>query len=361
MGLFSDYGEDTVFRNEEVLQTEYLPAKLPHREGQIQEIANAIKPAISGKSPYNLFILGSPGVGKTAVVKYVFQQLSEYERVIPIYINCWEYNTRHAVLSKILNELGGIAPRRGIATDEVYERFESQIKKANQIPIISLDEIDQLLIKDGSFLLYDLLRCGAKLGIIAISNDPFIGRLLDDRVKSSLANEEIHFKPYTSREILEIVKERMRLGFRAGKIEEGAAKAVAEFTEERGGDIRLALECLWKCGRIADQKGTIAKEEYLSEIFKKTSDVYTKELLNSLSETEKRILKVIASSPELSSGELLEQYGEKNKIAERTMRNYVSRLETLKVIDAPMTSKGYRGKSRIISLRIPKDLILELS
>jgi len=360
MGLFSDYGEDTVFKNEDVLQTEYLPEKLPHREGQVQAIANAIKPAISGKSPYNLFILGSPGVGKTAVVKHVFNQLSEYERVIPIYINCWEYNTRHAVLSKILNELGGIAPRRGIATDEVYERFESQIKKSNQIPIIALDEIDQLLLRDGSLLLYDLLRCGAKLGLIAISNDPFIGRMLDDRVKSSIAHEEIHFKPYTKAEVLEIVKDRMRLGFRAGKIEEGVAKAVAEFTDSKGGDIRLALECLWKCGRTADQKGTTAKAEYLNEIFKKASDTYLTDLLKSLSETEKAILKVIAASPELSSGELLAQYGEKNKIAERTMRNYVSRLETLKLIDAPMTSKGYRGKSRIISLRIPKDLVLEL-
>ncbi len=361
MGLFSDYGEDTVFKNEEVLQTDYLPAQLPQREGQRQQLANSIKPAISGRSPYNLFILGSPGVGKTAVVKYVFLQLADYERLLPIYINCWEYNTRHAVLSKILNALGGIAPRRGIATDEVYERFESQIKGMSQIPIIALDEVDQLLIRDGSLLLYDLLRCGARLGIIAISNDPFIGRLLDGRVKSSLAHEEILFKPYTEKEILVILKERVRLAFRAGKIDNDVTGAVAEFTAERGGDLRLALECLWKCGRAADENGTIAKRKYLETIFNKTSDIYIKELLNALSDTEKTILKAIAGSGELSSGELLEACCEKSKIAERTLRKYLSRLETLRLIDAPMTSKGYRGTSRRITLRVPKETVLELS
>ena len=94
--------DETLFAREDVLLPEYLPEILPHRESQIQVIADNIKPAAFGRKPENSFIFGAPGIGKTATAKFIFRQFEEFsERVKTIYINCWDYRTSHAVLSKI--------------------------------------------------------------------------------------------------------------------------------------------------------------------------------------------------------------------------------------------------------------------
>ncbi|MFH1786971.1 MAG: AAA family ATPase [archaeon] len=364
--LFTGAGGATVFRNESVLSPEYLPDQFPHRENQIQEVANCIKPALSGGKPYNCFIFGPPGVGKTAVVNFVFKELSEFERVTPIYVNCWEYNTRHAVLSKLLNEMGGIAPRRGVATDEVFDRFLRQLRQTT--PIIALDEVDQLIRRDGSQLLYDLVRAreqqkNSNLSVIAISNDLFIMRNIDARVKSSLGQEEISFKPYSERELEDIIKERLDIAFRKGFYEPAIISLTAKEAAMRGGDVRFALECLWKAGREADKDGSKVKASHMKTVFGKTGDLHVEEMIRSLSGHERLILRTIAKYPDAISGEIFTKYSllTKEPVADRTFRNYISRLETLNLIETRPTGEGMKGQSRIISLKISPETVIRSS
>lgn len=355
MGIFSNIEQETVFKSEEALQAEFLPQALMHREGQIAQIANCIKPALSGKKPYNVFVSGPPGVGKTAVIKFIFRELEEYERVEAVYLNCWEYNTRHAVLGSVLTSLGGFAPRRGVATDEVFDKLMSFIKGSEKTVIIALDEIDQLLRNDGSQVLYDLSRsAGAKAGIVAITNDMYVGRFLDARVKSSLAQENLSFMPYSEREVLDILSERAKLAFRPGKQEPGLVPRVAKFVGGRGGDLRLGLECLWKAGRLADEKGTIVRKEYLEEIFGRASQPNVGEALSRLSGMHRKLLRLMGTDGVLS-GELFEKVAK--DISERSFRNYVADLEAMKLVEATATGAGFRGKSRLLRCRVPLNML----
>lgn len=355
MGIFSNLEQDTVFKSEEVLQADFVPQSLLHREGQINEIANCVKPALSGRKPYNVFVSGPPGVGKTAVVRFIFRELEGYERVEAVYVNCWEYNTRHAVLSCMLSSLGGFAPRRGVATDEVFDKLLAFVRTGGKSIIIALDEIDQLLRNDGSQLLYDLSRClGAKAGIVAITNDLYVGRFLDARVKSSLAQENISFMPYSEREVLDILSERAKLAFRVGKQEPGIVQMVARFVSSRGGDLRLGLECLWKAGRLADDKGTIVKKEYLEGIFGRVSQPKMEEMLGRLGDMHKRILGLMGGG-EILSGELFEKVS--NEMSERSFRNYISDLEAANLVEARPTGAGFRGKSRVLRSMLPPDIL----
>ncbi|HID09648.1 TPA: hypothetical protein EYP13_05435, partial [Candidatus Micrarchaeota archaeon] len=103
-----------IIRDPTVLDPEYLPESLPFREAHIQEIARTISYALSGKISENLFIVGPPGVGKTAVVRYVLKQLASYSpQTFQAYINCWVYRTRYAILSRLANMLSIPVPRRG--------------------------------------------------------------------------------------------------------------------------------------------------------------------------------------------------------------------------------------------------------
>lgn len=126
--------ESSIFKNEQALSTEYLPEFLPHRETQIELIAKNISPASKGRPVQNMFIIGSPGIGKTASVRFVFRQFEEFsERIKTIYINTWNYNTSVAILSKIVLDLGMFVQRRGLSKDEIMERLIEALKKVIKV------------------------------------------------------------------------------------------------------------------------------------------------------------------------------------------------------------------------------------
>ncbi|MFH7880610.1 MAG: AAA family ATPase, partial [Candidatus Aenigmatarchaeota archaeon] len=202
----------SVFKNEEALYPEYLPNSLPHRENQIKFLADCINILAKNQKPSNIFVYGPPGVGKTAVVKFVIREFENYSGIKCIYINCWEFNTSFSIIFEILRQIGIFSPRRGIAKDEIFLKLVEYLEKSKNNLVVALDEID-ILIKKDQEVIYDLLRIGnytkQKILLIFISNNKYILKDLEERIKSSLDLEEIEFRPYTFLEMKEIVEERM--------------------------------------------------------------------------------------------------------------------------------------------------------
>jgi cell division control protein 6 len=144
--IFADAEEGEIFRDEKFLYPEFVPERLPYRDAQIDEMVHAFQPVLKGGKPQNVFVFGASGTGKTVTVKYVLRELEAFSnRAKGLYLNCFEYNTRQAVLNQICVFLGVPVPRRGIATDEVYSELLLALKKADFVPLIVLDELDQLM------------------------------------------------------------------------------------------------------------------------------------------------------------------------------------------------------------------------
>ena len=280
----------SVFKREEALYPEYLPLNLPHREGQIKLISENLSLLLKNSKPMNIFIYGPPGVGKTAVAKFILREFEQYSGIKNIYINCWQYNTSFAVLSEIGIAIGAFVSRRGWAKDEILSRIVKTMENNRLNLIIVLDEVDQLIKRDSN-VLYDLLRIEnytkQKIGLIFISNDKYVFRNVEDRIKSSLNLEEIEFKPYTFLEMKDIVEQRMKEAFVA--YEEGVSALVAAKAAERG-DVRIALEILLKAGRIAKDK---LRVEDVKKVIKEESNPKVQEIMKVLSEEEKRILEIL--------------------------------------------------------------------
>ena len=280
----------SVFKREEVLYPEYLPLNLPHREGQIKLISENLSLLLKNSKPMNIFIYGPPGVGKTAVAKFVLREFEKYSGIKNIYINCWQYNTTFAVLSEIGITIGAFVSRRGWAKDEIFSRIVQKMENDRINLIIVLDEVDQL-IKNDSSVLYDLLRIEnytkQKIGLIFISNDKYAIRDVEERIKSSLNLEEIEFRPYSFLEMKDIVEERMKEAFVS--YEEGISALVAAKAAEKG-DVRVALEILLKAGRIAKDK---LRVEDVKKVIKEEINPKSNEIIKVLSEDEKRILELI--------------------------------------------------------------------
>jgi cell division control protein 6 len=342
--------ESKIFKNEEVLSPEYLPELLPHREDKIKLLANNILPASQGRKPQNTFIYGPPGIGKTAVVKFVFREFEKYsESVKTIYINCWDYKTSHAILTKIVLDCGGFVPRRGISKDEVLEKFFEIANKTSKGFVVCLDETDRIL-PEGQDILYDLLRINQyiknPLGIIFVSNNPYVFANVDSRIRSSLAVEEIEFTPYSLIEMKDILEERAKHAF--FKFEKGVTLLAANHAVKKGGDVRIGLECLLKAGRLAESRGEgEVRVEHVKEVLKEVKEVKFEILKEKISNVEKVILQILEEKKRLTSKELYEECKKRIEVADRTIRNYLCQLRKIGLIKFKKI-KGAKGIGRII-------------
>ncbi len=364
--IFSRKSINEVFKDERILYPEFLPERLPHREKEIDSLAFCFKPVLSGKKPVNAVLLGSPGTGKTVSSKFVFSELEEYSgRAKKLYINCFEFNTRNSVLIQIANFVGAAIPRRGLATDEIYSRMIDFLKKADFVPLIILDEADQLVLKEeGSKVLYDLLRIiefeRIHVGIVLISNNFAITSGLDLRVKSSLAGETIVFEKYSPSQLKDILSERAFSAFFPESLEKDVINVAAAHSAKLGGDARIGIEALLKAGRNAEKENS--KKVSLVHLKKAFSDMNSAVLLKTfpfLSEQEKIILELISSFSEgVFSGNLYRKYSKKkNAFKLRQFRVIISKLESLNLISAPLVDKKPKGKSRFISLKVPAETL----
>lgn len=348
MSIFSEL--ESVFKNESMLSTEYLPAELPHREGEIRQLAHNIMPASRGKQPQNTFLYGPPGVGKTAVVKYVFREFENYsDRVRCVYINCWDFKSATAVLSELAYQIGAFVQRHGWSKDEVIKRFVETVKKSKKAIVVCLDEVDQLRME----ALYDLVRINqyiqTPVGIVFVSNNPHVFVNVEPRIKSSLAIEEIEFRAYTLLEMKDILQKRAREAFHS--IDSAVVTLCANEAVRMGGDVRVGLQCLLKAGREAEKDGAKrVSVKHVKRILRKVKPAKPELLKERITETERIILKILGNK-EWKSGELYRAYKKEAEkkgkpVSDRAFRMYINHLAEIGLVKiAPKRV----GPHRIIS------------
>lgn len=82
-------GEETLFRNVEAFNPDYIPDRLLHRDLQMEALAMCLRPALRGGKPKNAVILGAPATGKTTALRKVFQMVEETsDKLYCVYVNC---------------------------------------------------------------------------------------------------------------------------------------------------------------------------------------------------------------------------------------------------------------------------------
>ncbi len=162
-GFFENYlKKEFLFKDKKVLQANYTPENIPHRDDQIEQIANILGSSLMNEKPSNLFIYGKTGTGKTLSTKYVTNNLSELAKekdinLSIVYINCKlkkVADTEYRLIAELIRSMGGSVPTTGLPTEEVYRIFTHMVDNKEQLIILVLDEIDQLVDKNGDEILY---------------------------------------------------------------------------------------------------------------------------------------------------------------------------------------------------------------
>jgi len=241
---------DSIFINPEALEQTYLPRLLPYREEQQKYIAECIKPLFNGRNGTNLLIVGAPGIGKTACIRFILRKLmEETENIMPIYINCWKRDTS----SKIINEMANMMDIKlleKIPTDELFDRIILRMNKYDGV-VFAFDEVDK--VKDFDFL-YRIIEDVPHKSVILITNAVEWISKMDRRLTSRLLLDNIEFKPYSFEETRGIVHERMKFAFVPDCWNYEAFEYVTKKTF-KSRDIRLGLFIMKIAGESAEKRG----------------------------------------------------------------------------------------------------------
>ncbi len=379
--------KDPLFANKKVLQANYTPENIPHRQKQIEEIAQILAPSLRLEKPSNLFIYGKTGTGKTCVVKYVTNQMKEVGeknelKLKIIYLNCKLHrvaDTEYRLIAQLIRELGGEIPTTGLPTKDVYDYFIKIIEEDHLLLILILDEIDQLVSKIGDEILYTLTRLNAEIknsevSILGISNDLNFMSYLDSRVKSSLAEEEILFPPYNAIQLQEILKERAKLSFKANVLEEGIIEKCAAYAAREHGDARRALELLRVAGELAERSG---KDKVKIEHLDLAEEKIDKDrMLEAIKINPKQFqltlhsilaLKQKNNGKRIITGEVYEIYKNESRrcglrpLTQRRVSDIIAELDMLGIVQTKVISKGRYGRTREICIDLPQSTIEDIT
>ncbi len=379
--LFTSYlNNERIFKNRNALSINFTPENIPHREKQIEELGKILAPALLKSKPSNVFIYGRTGTGKSLVSIYVTNELVKVshengDHVKVVYANCKMKkitDTEYRLLAYILSEFGEKVPFTGLPTEELYQRLIDVIDRKEQVVILILDEIDALINKMGDEILYNLTRINqelknAKISIIGITNDLHLVTRLDPRIRSSLSEEEMVFPPYNATQLVDILRERAKIAFQDGVVDNAVIEKCAAIAAQEHGDARRALDLLRVAGEIAERKGSdkvlpehvdmahdkIEKDTFLETI--RHQPLHSQLVFYSILELSKM-------KKEVTTGDVFEFYNDVCKklgikpLTERRISDLIAELGFFGFIDTKVVSKGRYGRTRIINLRISKEL-----
>ncbi|SDJ58910.1 ORC complex protein Cdc6/Orc1 [Halovenus aranensis] len=361
--------DESVFRDERVLEIDYVPETFLHRESQMQNLKYALKPAVRGSRPLNVMAQGPPGTGKTTAVNILFDELRARTDITPIRVNCQVNSTRYAVFSQLFEGVFNYEPpSSGISFKKLFSQVTDQLVEDDEVLVVALDDVNYLFYEsEASDTLYSLLRAheeqgGARIGVIVISSDLDLDMMaeLDSRVQSVFRPEDIYFPPYDEPELAEILQERADRGFHDGAVGTRVLDRVAELTAEQGGDLRVGIDLLRRAGLTAEMRASRTVEvQDVEESYEKSKYVHLSRRLGELSDSEADLLAVIAEHDGEQAGDIYEAFHDQTDLGYTRYSEIINKLDQLGVIDATYTDVDGRGRSRELSLNYDAEAVLD--
>jgi cell division control protein 6 len=364
--------DETLFRDVEVFEIDYMPEQFDFRDSQIRELAINVKPGLAGARPLNTICKGLPGTGKTTTVKMLFSDIEEKtKKIIPVYINCQIDNTKFAIFSQIYKKLTKRPPpASGTSFKNLFDQVCKILSDKDAVLLVCLDDANYLLYeKEISNVLYTLLRSheaneGVRIGVITIISDMTVDLMqeVDNRVASVFRPSEIYFAPYSQSEISEILNQRVMQGLYPGVLSSEIFEIIVEQTM-KSGDLRVGIDLLKRSALNAEKdarkeivKDDVCRAYLISKYLHLSSSVKT------LSDEEKGLLKAIAvmsqKEKEMNAGSVFDELKDSLKIGYTRYSEILKKFDSMRLIN--LNYKEGKGRTRLITLRYDPSRIIEI-
>ena len=261
--------KEQIFQRRELLRVGHVPesSRIVGRDKEISGIEDLLQPGAFGDPPRNAIIYGKTGTGKSLVARHVTgraRAIAQQNQVqmVAAYVDCDEKDTETRVSRDLAQQveqqlsIEKDIPEKGIGASEYYSYLWDLLESVD-VFIAIVDEIDKMGSDEVLFKLSRAEESGktsAYIGVLAISNKIEYYDSLNERVKSSLQEDELVFHPYDANQLIDILENR-RDAFKQGVLDGGVIPKVAALGAKEHGDARKAIEILSSAGTLAAKNG----------------------------------------------------------------------------------------------------------
>lgn len=381
----------SVFKDETKLDINYVPHRLPHRDSELRLLTEFFNFMLQfpGKMSQRVLIVGEVGTGKTVLSQRFGTDVTREAGnrgtdLRYIHVNCREYHgslfliLQHAVLVFHPN-----FPKRGYSAEELLRILMRILDDENAYVILTLDEFDSLILREGSEAVYQLTRLQEvrqnkpqRFSLICILRDVNLIGQLDASTRSTLQSNIINLVKYSKQQLVDILNERVSLAFKPLVVPEETVNAIAELAFSENGNARFGIELLWRAGKYASAENldTVAPEcarKAVSSIIPATrkSDLvylglHEKLLLLGIARIFKESHKAHVSLAEAEQFYMVacEEFNTRPH-SHTQLWKYLQNLSGIGIVETEVSAAGLRGRSTLVYLpRISAhDLEKELS
>ena len=368
----------SVFKDESKLDINYIPQKLPHREKEHRLLTEFFSFILScpERMSQRVIMTGDVGTGKTALAQHFGANLTSDAnkrgmKFRYVHVNCREYRgSLSPILHQALTAFRPNYPMRGYSSEEVLTALMQILDEEKASMILTLDEFDSLIEKEGSDAVYKLTRLQEtrqgkpqRISFIFIMRDLKALEQLDASTRSTLQRSIIILERYGKQQLFDILNDRVSMAFELGVVEEDVVDLIAELAFKETGNARFGIELLWRAGKYADAQDSeqVAAECVRIAISNIIPGLKRSDLVR-LSLHEKMFLLAIAryfkeneqayaslSEVEKTYGVICEEFGE-TPSGHTQVWNYAQFLSSIGILKTEVTSSSVRGRSTQVSL-----------
>jgi cell division control protein 6 len=368
----------SLFKDESKLDINYIPAKLPHRETQqrlLMEFFGFIL-RCPDRMSQRVILTGDVGTGKTALAQHFGQDITSEAnkkglKFRYVHVNCRESRgALQPILHRAITTFRPNFPARGYGAEEVLAMLMQVLDEEEATMILTLDEFDSLIEKEGSDAVYKLTRLQEmrqgkpqRLSFIFIMRDLKPTEGLDDSARSTLQRSIIRLERYGKTQLIDILSDRVKLAFELGAVPEDVVDMVAELAYSETGNARFGIELLLRAGNYANAvDARLVSPECVRQAFSNTVPSMRRSELESLGLHERLFLLAVAryfkeneeayaplSELEKEYGVICEEFEEQPN-SHTQLWNYTQYLSKLGVLKTEVASAETRGRTTRVSL-----------
>lgn len=328
-----------VNRNDSVLDREYIPNELPHRDGHVQDLRRSLTRIPDPEGYETIAIFGPAGSGKTTVARYVAQRFdAEYPALKVGYVDCVSSGTQRSVLHELLTQTGHLPTGRSGPT-QGYD-YIARIRDTTDPLLLIIDELDFL---DDTSLIHSLYGTYGVWTIFIGIDEYDILEGLQSGTRSRLQGaHHIRLSKYTNQQLTDILWGRIDLGIQEGIV---SKNAVREIAERARGDAHLAISLLRECVHQYIQHGPRRiTVDVLDQVEANVSLDVRQRYEDQLATHPRALYSLIKSAESISGRDLKQEY--EDHVAEprsdRMRQKYLERLERYNLIEKTGTTRNAR-------------------
>ena len=267
--MMADYldriGAGKVLLDRAPFSFDWTPPALVGRDSELRELASMFIGMESHGVGGRAVITGPVGSGKTVITRRFGEDLQRLldgrRKIVLAHVNCRNHPTTSQVLQQIALSLDSGHPERGFSSGEIVQSIRRNLNSHESHLLLVLDEVDVLIRREKSDLIYKLLRIDegqdqqGSLSLILVSQDASMLKLFEAAIISRLGESNIlDLQPYDEPELVGIARQRYEEACRPGSVGDEPLAKIGRFASDSG-DARLAIELLEAAVRRAEKDG----------------------------------------------------------------------------------------------------------